>query len=271
MGPEVSGYKVVVLGDSRAARVGGPPIDNPTDSDTRCERSKDSIAAEIELLTGKRTRNLACPSATLNSGIEGEQPEREQPAQLGLLKQMRGVETVVLMIGPNDLWWSSLLGYCYIQADCSDNLTSAAFESQLDQFTRDYYERLIPDLRDLPNHPNVVVVLSYSALDPEANCPDTRGPEGTSNLHDAPPGGQPGDKIRMLEERNQDLNDVLRDGAEAAGFRVVEPKLKLLCAPDPDGLGPHLQGLSDTHPFHPTGLGSLHLAYQVVQALPKTK
>src|SRR6185437_10034127 len=51
VGPPLTGYTGVVIGDSRAARLGGPPV--PTDGpsarpdDAVCKRSTDSLAAEI--------------------------------------------------------------------------------------------------------------------------------------------------------------------------------------------------------------------------------
>src|SRR5262249_4136896 len=54
VGPKVSGYVGAVIGDSRAARVGGAPVNGATPDDLACARSADSLAAEIGTLRGER-------------------------------------------------------------------------------------------------------------------------------------------------------------------------------------------------------------------------
>ena len=46
-GPAVTGFTGAVIGDSRAVRVGGPPVANPEPADAACGRSTDSLAAEV--------------------------------------------------------------------------------------------------------------------------------------------------------------------------------------------------------------------------------
>jgi hypothetical protein len=104
VGPVVTGYDGVVIGDSRAVRVGGPPLPDGTPDDVACERSTDSLAAEIGRLQPARVLNLACPGATVPVGLRGPQERRGLlvPAQLGLLQQVQGLRFVVVAIGPND-------------------------------------------------------------------------------------------------------------------------------------------------------------------------
>src|SRR5205823_3310035 len=54
VGPEIYGYAGAVIGDSRAARVGGPPVADPTAVDSACERSADSLGAELGLIQPSR-------------------------------------------------------------------------------------------------------------------------------------------------------------------------------------------------------------------------
>src|SRR3712207_7216100 len=42
-GPQVTGYAGAVIGDSRAVRVGGPPVPGGTPADVACERSSHSL------------------------------------------------------------------------------------------------------------------------------------------------------------------------------------------------------------------------------------
>ncbi len=259
VGPPVTGFDGAVIGDSRAVRVGGPPLPAGTADDVACERSTDSLAAEIGDLLPARVLNLACPSATVTSGLRGPQERagRLVAAQVGLLKQVQGLRFVVLAIGPNDVGWTDFLRYCYGVPDCSDQLTQGEFDYRMAAFDRVYGDLLI-DLNDLPGRPQVIVLTSYDAFGSDADCADTRA--------DGYPGLDPG-KIELLVARNDQLNAVLTAGAGKYGFAVARPELGLLCAEGGDGLGPDLQGLSDPFPFHPTGIGSLRMASAVVRLI----
>ncbi|WP_232664114.1 GDSL-type esterase/lipase family protein [Pseudonocardia sp. TRM90224] len=263
VGPEVTGYAGAVIGDSRAVRVGGPPVPpgglHSRADDAACQRSTDSLAAEIGRLLPAQVLNLACPSATVTSGLRGPQEQGGQvvPAQVGVLKQVSGLRFVVVAIGPNDVGWADFLRYCYGVPDCSDQLTQGEFDYRLAAFDRVYGDLLV-DLNDLPDRPQVIVVNSYGAFSPGASCPDTRA------------SGYPGldpTKIGLLQARNVQLNAVLEAGAQKYGFAVARPALGGLCAPGTDGLGPDLQGLADPFPFHPTGVGSLRMASAVVRLI----
>jgi hypothetical protein len=263
VGPAVAGFDGVVIGDSRAARLGGPPLPVGTPDDVACERSTDSLAAEIEhLLSTGKVLNLACPSATVTSGLRGPQEHggRLVPAQVGLLKQMQNLRFVVVAIGPNDVGWTDFLRYCYGVADCSDQLTQGEFDYRMAAFDRVYGDLLV-DLNDLPGGPQVIVMTSYGAFGPHADCPDTRA-EGYPGLDAA--------KIGLLADRNAQLNGVLAAGAQKYGFTVARPELGLLCEDGTDGLGPDLQGMADPFPFHPTGIGSLRMASSVVRLIEPT-
>lgn len=262
VGPTLTGYDGAVIGDSRAVRVGGPPLPAGSPDDVACERSTDSLAAEIGNLVPARILNLACPSATVADGLREPQERgaRLVPAQIGLLKQVRGLRFVVVAIGPNDLGWADFLRYCYGVTDCSDNLTQGEFDYRLAAFDRGYGDLLV-DLNDLPGRPQVIVLTSYDAFEPGGGggCPDARGPDDVPGLDPA--------KIELLAQRNVALNDVLTAGAQKYGFAVARPELSPLCAAEPDGLGPDLQGLTDRYPFHPTAIGSLRIAFSVVRLI----
>ncbi|MFC4947558.1 hypothetical protein [Pseudonocardia sp. GCM10023141] len=263
-GPPVSGYAGAVIGDSRAVRVGGPPLPSGRADDDACQRSSDSLAAEIGDLTAGRVLNLACPLATITSGLRGPQDSNGQvvPAQVGVLKQVQGLRYVAVVIGPNDVGWSDFLQYCYGVADCSDQLTQGEFGYRLAAFDRVFGDLLV-DLNDLPGRPQVIITTSYAPFGPDADCPDTRSP-GHPGLDAA--------KIALLNSRNEQLNAVLSAGAEKYGFAVARPGLSPLCSGHgPDGLGPDIQGLADPFPFHPTGVGSLRMASSVVRLIDPSR
>ncbi len=265
VGPKLYGYDGVVIGDSRAARVGGPPVADPSPDDRDCNRSADSLAAEIGLGLPGRVLNLACPSATIGAGVLGPQPRsgRQLAPQVAILKQVQDLRFVVVVVGPNDLWWSDLIAYCYGAEVCNDRLMRGNYTYRLTQFDRDYGD-LLQELNDLPNHPQVVVVTSYEVFEPDAGrpdagCPDARGPAAAKGLTP--------EKITFLSSLNAELNEVLASGAKKYDFDVAEPQLARLCRPSPDGLGPDLQGIDGPNPFHPTATGVLRMAGSVLRLI----
>jgi hypothetical protein len=295
-GPAVSGFTGAVIGDSRAVRVGGPPVPDPQPADVACGRSTDSLAAEVGRLLDTRVLNVACPSATIAAGLLGPQ-ERSGlllPPQVGVLKQVQGLRFVAVAIGPNDVGWSDLVTYCYAVENCADNLSRGEFDYRLAAFDRDY-GTLLAELAALPGQPEVVVVTSYDALPaaPDPACADLRGPAGAAGLSPA--------EVELIGSRNAELNAILAAGAQKYGFRVARPHLAPLCPAGPgtagpgtggtasaaappsapiapataasraDTVGPDLQGMADAFPFHPTGAGSLRTAAAVARLVaPET-
>ncbi|MCX6463677.1 MAG: GDSL-type esterase/lipase family protein [Pseudonocardiales bacterium] len=262
VGPPVEGFDGAVIGDSRVSRLGGPPLPDGSAADVACGRSTDSLAAQLAALRGERVLNLACPSATVTAGLRGpqEQGGQQLPPQIGLLKQVRDLDYVVVAIGPNDVSWTDFLLYCYGVPDCADNLVQGEFDYRLAAFDNVWSDLLV-DLNELPGDPQVVVMTSYEAFPPDAGCGDARGPQEYPGLDAA--------KIELLTERNDALNEVLTAGARAYGFAVADPPVRALCEPSADGLGPDLQGLGDPFPFHPTGVGSLRMAAGVSALLDR--
>jgi lysophospholipase L1-like esterase len=257
VGPKRFGFAGAVIGDSRASRLGGPPVSGGTPDDRACARSSDSLAAELGQLTGQPVLNLACSGATVAAGVRGPQQRGPDlvPPQLGLLKQAQGLRFVVVVVGPNDIGWTDFLGYCYGSPNCSDNLSQGEFDYRLAAFDRDYGD-LLQDLAELPGHPAVAIVTSYRVLNADAQCPDAKGPPAAVGLDQS--------KIELLNQRNDRLNALLAGGAQKYGFQVADPELTALCDHSADGLGPDLQGLTDPDPFHPTGIGSLRMAAAVL-------
>jgi len=258
-----------VIGDSRVARLGGPPVaatgPGSRPDDAACGRSTDSLAAELGGLLPTRVLNLACPDATVNNGLRGPQQvgSTAVPPQVGVLQQVQGLKFVVVAIGPNDVGWTDFLRYCYGAPDCNDQLTGGEFTYRIAAFDRAYGD-LLADLAGLPGRPQVIVMTSYGAFAPDADCPDT---------HAAGFPGLDQTKISLLTGRNDQLNAVLEAGAQKYGYALARPALSLLCDREPDGLGPDIQGMADRYPFHPTGLGSLRMAFAVARVvdLPSTR
>jgi hypothetical protein len=249
-----------VIGDSRAARLGGTFVGGATDDDVACSRSNDSLAVQIGALAAVPVANLTCSGATTVTGLRGPQRagERQVPPQVGRLRQLSGLRFVVVVIGPNDVGWGDQVRYCYGVADCRDRLTEGEFGYRLAAFDSAYGD-LLRDLNDLPGAPQVIVMTSYDVFTADGSCPDTQGPPGTAGLS--------GPNMDLIAGRNRQLNEVLVAGADKYGFDVARPVLTPLCAPAADSLGPDIQGLADPAPFHPTSVGVLRLASSVLRVL----
>ena len=262
VGPPVYGYRGAVVSDSRVARLGGPVPAGATPEDAACSRSTDSAAAELAMLRGTRVLNLACAGAGIATGLRGPQVREGAvvPPQIGRLRQVEGLDWVVVATGPNDVEWSDFLLYCYRLPTCDDRLVGAEFDRRLTEFDG-RYAALLADLATLPDAPRVVVMTSYRVFPdaPDPGCPDLVGPPGTAGLDQA--------AVTLLAQRNTRLNEVLENGAQEYGFAVASSRLTPLCADAGDGMGPDLQGLGDPYPFHPTAVGSLRTAAALAEAV----
>lgn len=260
-GAPLTGYTGAVIGDSRAARLGGPLVADPSSDDRSCKRSSDSLAAQLQTLSpGERVANLACSGATIAQGLIGTQHrgQRAIVPQMSRLLTSSGLQFVVVMVGPNDLDWTDFLKYCYAFTRCDDRVSDGQFDYRLAAFDRSYGD-LLAALSALPDHPRIVVVGSYDVFGPDADCDDTRGPAAVPGLNPH--------NLALLADRNAQLNAVLAAGAKAYGNTFVVPYLKTLCEPTDTQVGADLQGLSDAYPFHPTGVGMVRLAAPVFAAI----
>lgn len=260
-GDPLTGYSGAVVGDSRAARLGGPLLVDPSSDDRACKRSSDSLAAQLQTLSpGERVANLACSGATIAQGLIGLQHrgQRSIAPQVSRLLGTAGLRFVVVMVGPNDLDWTDILKYCYAVARCDDRVSDGQFDYRLDAFDRSYGD-LLAALSALPDHPHIVVVGSYDVFGPDADCGDTRGPAAVPGLNSH--------NLALLAQRNAQLNAVLSAGAKAYEDAFVVPHLKTLCEPTDTQVGADVQGLADAYPFHPTGVGMVRLAAPVFAAI----
>lgn len=244
-GRGVTGVQVVVLGDSTASGLGNPPVHAPGALDRACDRSVDAYAVDLARATSWTVENLACSGATIEAGILGPQPlsgDLTAPAQLAAAKAATGVRTILVSVGADDLNWDVLVKMCAAAERCDDAVSTAFFQSQLFQFTKDYYQ-LLSQLAAVPSHPQVVVNQYYDPFDPRLTCLDHVG------LTPA--------KQQVLVQRLDALNTVLAHGAEASGFRSAKPDFSghELCTSEP-----YVQGLGDSAPFHPTAAGELAIA-----------
>ena len=268
-GPTRADIEVAVIGDSTAAGVGNAPVADPTDADIACERSSDAYAQVLQSATGWRVENLACASATIDQGLLGAQSDRRPvvpPPQVGVLKSITSLRTVVVSIGANDIGWSDFLTYCYGLSRCDDQATQQLILSRLDTF-RLQYAQLLQQLSALPSRPAVLITGYYDPFGETFDCPALRDPDAP----EVPPAGYgfaqgPGGpdqqtmvlrKIEPLRSILAQLNSVLQQGAEAFGFTSVIPSFRghEMCSDQP-----WVQGMSEPYPFHPRAAGELAIA-----------
>ncbi len=268
-GPQVGGIQLVVDGDSRAAVYDGNHALDPTQQDMACERSRDSLAALLELHVaawGWQTRNDACTGAGAKVGMLTPLrrhggwlppgPQLEIPAQLGLLKQVTDLRTVVVMTGPNDVGWDRIIGLCLL-SDCTSTIADPDVEKSFDDFTTSWRDT-VDNLAALPTHPQVIVVGSYDLYPADP-------PPGCRQLHD--PAGQvvvTSEEVRRLGALNDRLNDILETGAKAKHFDFLKPKLVPYCTTNTTGLGPDVvDPFAAAYRFHPTPVGAVKIAEQI--------
>jgi lysophospholipase L1-like esterase len=250
-GPALPLVQAVVLGDSTAAGVGGPPPPDATARDTLCGRSAFAFSSTLARVNNWNVENLACSGATISDGVLGPQVVRGRPvpAQLAVAKRAVDASTVIVAVGANDLGWSSFLRLCAVVDTCNNRAVDAYFQRSLESFTRSYLE-LLRQLSALPNSPQVVIVQYYIPFDPTQDCLSSAG------LTSA--------KMTVLIDRLQALNSVLATGAQTFGYATAAPDFTghELCTDQP-----YVQGLSEPAPMHPNARGELLIALAIERAI----
>ncbi|WOC11064.1 GDSL-type esterase/lipase family protein [Gordonia sp. MP11Mi] len=235
--------KVVVIGDSTAAGIGNPPIADPTTEDTACERTSGSFAAALDRSTTWDVENLACSSATIRSGLLGDQDRGDTTVAPQLARALAAAPSALIVsIGANDVRWSQMIGLCATLPECGGAATDAYFRQQLSVFTSDYL-MLLTQLRALPDPPTVVINQYYDPLSGDNGC-----------VRDL---GITQEKEEILRGWLQSMNDVLAEGARASSFLTAQPSFAGhgVCSP-----APFVQSIDGAAPLHPTTAGGLAIA-----------
>jgi hypothetical protein len=243
-GPGRPAIQAVVLGDSTAAGLGGPPIEDGTEADRACERSSFAFSETLARVNEWTVENLACSGATIPEGIVGAQDAGglHLPPQLGVAKRATNASTVIVSVGANDLHWNTLIQLCAVADSCDNRALTAYFQRSLATFTRDYLG-LLSQLAALPGDPTIVINQYYAPFDPSLDC---LGPMGLTP-----------DKVDVLLQDLQILNDVLASGARTFGYLTVQPDFSghELCTDQA-----YVQGQQDPAPLHPNARGQLVIA-----------
>ncbi len=250
-GPPLAGVQALVLGDSTAAGLGGPPLGHPSESDSACERSSIAFATVLARVNEWNVDNLACSGATIPDGIIGPQSEggRTLPPQLAVAKRAPNAQAVIVSIGANDLQWNTLIRLCAAADSCDNRAVTAYFQRRLATFTRDYLG-LLSQLGALPASPTVIINQYYVPFDAAQDC--------LASIGLTP------DKVGSLLQDLQALNDVLANGAQTFGYQTVQPDFTghELCTDQS-----YVQGPTDPAPLHPNARGQLVIALADERAL----
>jgi lysophospholipase L1-like esterase len=243
-GPSQPQVQAIVLGDSTAAGVGGPELEDATEADRACDRSAFAFAVTLARVNDWNVLNLACSGATVTNGILGPQQigSTSVAPQLAVAKRAVDAEVAVVNIGANDLRWSTMVRLCAATDACDDRAQTAYFQRSLDRFTSDYFD-LLRQLGDLPGDPLVLINQYYEPFEPDDEC-----------LSDS---GLTTEKIEVLLDRLGALNAVIANGAETFGYATVQPDFTGhgLCSDQP-----YVQSEGDDAPLHPNARGHLAIA-----------
>jgi hypothetical protein len=232
------------MGDSTAAGAGLAPMRGSSPEARNCGRSSDSYAADLSAVNDWKVLNVACDSATITNGLLGPQTRGGQTLQpqLAVAERAGKASIIIISVGADDLNWAAEVKYCSTTPNCDDKATTAYFQQQLAEFSKNYLD-LLSRLAALPNHPQVIINQYYDPFGSEPGC---LGQAGLSAAN-----------LKTLVSRLNTLNTVLAKGAAQFGFASPQPDFAghQLCTPSP-----YVQGLDAAAPFHPTVLGQLAIA-----------
>lgn len=252
--PKLPGVQVVVLGDSTASGAGNLPVDDPSEADLACSRSRDSYPAVL-VRNGLEVLNQACSGATVRAGILGPQTAGGLvvPPQLGVAKQATSAKVIIVSIGANDVGWTPLVGFCARSRFCDDKLSTTYYEGSdgsLERFKKDYYE-LLRQIAELPQRPKVLVNLYYD-------------PFGEGDVSCLESTGATREKVEVMRARLQSLNRALAEIATAFGFTPVQPRFEghEVCSRQP-----FVQRPGENSPLHPNAAGGVAIALADQRAL----
>ncbi|HEU5032932.1 MAG TPA: GDSL-type esterase/lipase family protein [Spirillospora sp.] len=243
-GPALDDVNAVVIGDSTAAAIGNPLVDDPNALDKACKRSRDSYSVYLAQTNRWNILNLACSGATVTAGVLDVQSLDDQvaPPQLAVAQRASKASLVIVSIGANDVRWAELTKLCLAAKACDDRASTAYYQQRLNAFAKDYYD-LLGQLKALPQHPTVLVNQYYDPFGDNVDCLTSQGVNQA--MADA------------LRGRLADMNTLLDKGARAFGFRSVPQHFTGhgLCSQRP-----FVQGTGAEAPLHPTAAGELAIA-----------
>ena len=251
VGPDLPAVQAVVLGDSTAAGLGGPPLPHPHGLDEACGRSAFAFARTLARVNDWKVDNFACSGATVAHGVLGSQVigGRSVPPQLAVAKRAVEAGTVIVSVGANDLHWNTLIRLCAVADSCDNKALTAYFQRSLASFTQDYFG-LLRQLASMPGDPDILINQYYAPFDPALDCLDSTGLTA--------------DKVEVLLERLASLNEVLANGAATFGYLTAAPDFTghELCTDQS-----YVQGSEDPAPLHPNARGQLAIALADERAL----
>lgn len=159
---------------------------------------------------------------------------------------------IIVSIGANDIHWSTMTALCAAANACDDKASTAYFQQQIAAFTTAYYD-LLNSLAALPQQPRVLINEYYNPFGEKIDC--------LKDQHVTT------DKAKTLKSRLDELNSVLRQGAQTFDFTAVPQHFDghRLCSDQP-----FVQGPDANAPLHPNAAGELAIALADQQALSRT-
>lgn len=242
----------VALGDSVAAGLGLPLVDNATSQDRRCGRSSQSYAYEVGRQLDRNAALYACSGASSGDLFTRQWLSNFNPRiQIDQAFTQGTPEIISITVGANDIRWSNLVRKCY-SGTCGTELQTRSVELRLAWLQRNLHSALQQIQNRSNNAPPQVILTGY--YDPiSQNCAAIYPDRITEDEIAWVSGG--------VQAVNQTLQDTANSYSSFVDFAAVDFSGHDICSTTP-----WVQGLSDAAPIHPTIEGQQAIAAAVVQA-----
>lgn len=250
--PTVAAPEYVALGDSVAAGLGLPYVDNATSQDRRCGRSSQSYAYEVGRRLDRSVALYACSGASSGDLYTRQWLSNFNPRiQIDQAFAQGTPEIISITVGANDIRWNSLVRACYTSA-CGTTTQTRLVEARLVALQLNLSLALQQiQSRSKGTPPKVILTGYYNPV--SQSCTTVYPDRVTSDEVSWVNGG--------VEAVNQTLQAVANNYDSFVDFAAVDFSGHDICSTTP-----WVQGLSDTAPIHPTAEGQQAIATTIVQA-----
>ena len=244
----------VALGDSIAAGVG---LKTYSDS-SACNRTNESYPNQLSLMINYHLSNIACSGTTYDSGILGKQDVNQLfiVSQLNQLFNYSKPDLITITSGANDIDWTGTLAKCYIGTCGTEDDTNVV--NQKLQNLGSNINMMLNQIKDhyKNNIPKVVVTGYYQVFPSNGSaCMELNGIDTS--------------EILWFRQAQENLNSTISSSVSNFSFAKFAPidfGNHELCTNDS-----WLQSINDQQPYHPTDIGQLSIAKQLLPVINSFK
>lgn len=234
------------LGDSVAAGIG---LKTPSDTDTRCGRTKQAYANSIARKHRLELAHIACSGATVGDLFTKQSVSGPNIApQLDAAFAKGTPRLITITAGANDAHWSEFVKKCYAMAcgTSADTKAANAFLSVLQY--KLYYMFYSIQARSSGTPPPVVLTGYYNPLSNACTSTSLTASE-----------------ITWLSAEAKALNATIRNATKQFSFATYVPVD--FSGHDICSASPWVQGPTAPAPFHPTASGQKAIARAIESVL----